>query len=129
MSLPTEGKLMALDLGTRRTGIAVSDEKQRVGFLREEVGHQSLEELFFVLEALIKQEKIVGLVIGLPLSMKGSESQQTKRVREQINKLKTFKLPILEMDERLSTKEAQRYGEGVVDSHAALILLEQVLSH
>ena len=130
--LPNSGKLLALDLGTRRTGIAVSDLGQKVAFARPELEHASDAELLQQLRVLLKQESIVGVLVGMPLKLDGKESVQTKRVRETVRGLETLELPILPVDERWSSHFAENlHGfftkEHYHDSRAAQIFLETYL--
>lgn len=129
-ALPKRGKILALDLGTRRVGLAISDEKQRVAFQRTEIEYERESTLFEHLQEIIQKEKIVGLLVGLPLTLSGESSIQTKKVLRQIQKLKTiFPLPIQLMDERWTTQQAKTSAnsKAPLDSRAAQILLENYL--
>lgn len=130
MSLPNKGKILALDIGTRRTGVAISDSKQRVAFVREEIEHESTETLLKDLVKLLTAEKIVGILIGLPVSMSGEETKQTQIVKAVIERIQSeTEIPIQTIDERLSSKEAKETsGRRQIDSEAALILLQTHLS-
>lgn len=134
MSLPSKGKILALDLGTRRTGVAISDPTQTIAFQRDEIDHRSPEDLLKQLEPIVEIERIVGLLIGFPLSLDGQETNQTQKVKESIEHLKShLKLPIHRIDERLTTKQAReqyRYMPSSlpVDSAAAQIMLETYIS-
>lgn len=129
MSLPPKGKILALDLGTRRTGVAITDETQSIAFLRDEIEHTNNEELYFALQKLIAEEKVVGLLVGFPTHLSGEASEQTERVQNQIDELKNrFSLPLVQMDERLSSRQAADIQSKVVDSRAAHILLDTYLN-
>ncbi len=120
-SLPSKGRLMGLDLGTRRTGVAISDESQRVSFLRDPIQHQNQGELVKALEEIIQAEQVQGLVVGWPLTLKGREEEQTDFVTEI---LEHFNLPKKVIDERFSTVLAKRSHTDVLDSESARLLLE-----
>lgn len=131
--LPKKGKILALDAGTRRTGVALCDAKQRVAFARQEIEHQNLEEALKQIQNLCEEEEIVGILIGLPVKLDGSETEQTALVRKFIQKLELIQRPIQTMDERLSTEFAKdlhgfEAKEIHVDSRSAQILLETYLS-
>ncbi len=130
MSLPNKGKILALDIGTRRTGVAICDPAQKVAFMRPELMHQTDEELQDQLEKLIKGEKVGACLIGIPLSMDGLETEQTTKVRKFIETFtEKFKMPIETMDERLTSIQAQKdMKQTVVDSRAAQILLETYIA-
>lgn len=120
---------MALDLGTQRVGLAISDAKQEVTFIRPEFERDST--LISFLRAMIQDEKIVGLLVGIPRHLSGENSQQTLKVLEEIGTLReALELSIVGMDERFSTKEAQKSSpkRERVDSRAAQILLETYLN-
>lgn len=127
MSLPLKGKILALDLGTRRTGVSISDVEQKIAFLRDEIEHETIDELPVFLKNLTQEEAIVGILIGLPVHLRGTMSAQTVRVLKQIENIKSLNLPIQIIDERLSTQEALTPKMKVVDSRAAQILLENFL--
>ncbi len=127
MSLPLKGKILALDLGTRRTGVSISDADQKIAFLRDELEHTSVGELLAHLKKLTEADDVVGILAGLPLHMNGQRSEQTERVLNQIEKLKSLNLPIQTIDERLSTEEAFAPKMKIVDSRAAQILLENFI--
>lgn len=131
MLLPNKGKILSLDIGTRRTGVAISNSDQQVAFIREEITHENQDELFDKLNIIKDREEIVGFLVGLPLNMQGKETQQTKYTLRVIETLNEFNLPIRKIDERLSSKEAsakQNNSKKPIDSQAAQILLESYLS-
>lgn len=124
MSLPSKGKILALDLGTKRTGVSVSDKDQTVAFLRDELIHDSDADLLDQLTKFLAGETIAGILVGVPLYLSGENSPQTEKVLKQIEKLETFGLPIQQIDERFSSMEAFAPKMKVVDSRSAQIILE-----
>ena len=66
-----KGKILSLDVGTRKTGLAISDIDQTMAFMRPEIIHSSAEELILAIKELIKSESIHELLVGLPLSLSG----------------------------------------------------------
>jgi putative Holliday junction resolvase len=129
MSLPNKGKILSLDLGTKRTGIALSDASQRVSFPRDEIEHTGLDDLIDQLGVLITNEKVVGVLVGLPLTLSGTESEQTRIAKDWSQKIsEKFNLPVDSMDERFTTQEAyKKMNSKTVDSDVAQILLEHYL--
>lgn len=126
--LPTKGKLLALDLGSKRTGVSVSDNGQQVAFLRNEIHHENNEDLFRQLAELLEGETIVGLVVGYPLKLNGEKSPQTEKTEIQIQAIQEqFNLPMATVDERYTSQEAKTPKMKVVDSRSAQILLENFL--
>jgi putative holliday junction resolvase len=130
MTFPAKGKLLALDLGTCRTGVAVTDESRRIAFMRDEIEHKSTEELLVELEKIITDEKIAGIVMGMPLNMSGQKTAQTEITQEIVNTItEKFDLPTELADERLTSIQARKtiFGKGYLDSRAAQLMLEMYL--
>ncbi|RWR29788.1 Holliday junction resolvase RuvX [Sinirhodobacter populi] len=107
--LPRTGALAGLDLGTRTIGVAISDLRRSVATpvltIRREKFTIDVEKLL----ALTTEREVVGLVLGLPINMDGSEgprSQSTRAFARNLEKLTD--LPITFWDERLSTVAAER---------------------
>jgi putative Holliday junction resolvase len=129
--LPSKGKILALDLGTRRTGVAISDEEQKIAFPRDELEHESMDELIEKLSAIVEKDEVTAILVGLPINMIGVETKQTHITKGMIKELKaSFQIPIYEVDERLSTSGARQMATGnrAVDSLAAQFILEIYLS-
>jgi putative Holliday junction resolvase len=130
--LPKPGKILSLDLGTRRTGVAVSDPAQKVAFARPEIEHHSDKELLIALQKLVTAENVVGLLLGHPTKLSGEGTEQTITVEATAKVLEALQLPIQFMDERLSSQFAQdlhgfQTEEKFHDSRAAQIFLETYL--
>ena len=124
-----KGKILALDIGTRKTGLAISDIDKTMGFMRPEIFHSSVEELISAIKKLIQEENIQELLLGLPLSLSGRMDEKNK-VFQIIQRIEAeIKLPIKKIDERLSTKQAISKGSKNEedDSQSALILLQNYL--
>ena len=98
--------------------------------MRPEIEHLSPDELLFSLKILIEEEKPVGLIIGLPLDMKGQSTKQTSYTQEMIDEIKKMEVPIISLDERLTTQEAAQDQEkgSLKDSRAAQILMQAYFS-
>lgn len=123
-SLPPKGKLIALDLGQARTGLAISDSTQEIAFPRQVLSG----DWFPKLKELIDSEDIQGIIVGIPKNLRGEEGEQAQKTRLQIEELKSLKLPILEIDERFTSQlAAQRISGKELDSESARILLETYL--
>ncbi|MDP2917942.1 MAG: Holliday junction resolvase RuvX [bacterium] len=120
--------ILSLDYGEKRVGVAVSDPENRVAFKRETIAYRSQEELIKKLERICREEKIEKIVIGLPISLSGKDSDQTKTVRDfaKYVKIKLNKDVVLE-DERLTSKEAARNGVKDLDSESARLILQSYL--
>lgn len=108
-ALPGLGRLLALDVGTRTIGLATAGADWRFATARDTLKRTRPSADIEALRALATREEIRGLVIGLPLSMDGRDSERTQSVRAQARNLsKALGLPILLWDERWSTAAVER---------------------
>ncbi len=103
-ALPSSGKLLGLDLGTKTIGIAVSDGMRFSATPLTTIRRTKFKQDATILLELINENKIVGLVLGLPLNMDGSEGPRVQSTRAFARNLSTMiNVPICFWDERLST--------------------------
>jgi putative Holliday junction resolvase len=132
-------RVLALDYGTRRIGVAVSDPDQRIATPEAPLHRVGLERDLRALRALIAEREIGCVVVGLPLHLSGRAGTAAAAARAFAERLaKDTGLPVELLDERWTTVEAQRAlresGKGrakrrrVVDSVAAAILLRSFLA-
>jgi putative holliday junction resolvase len=102
------GKLAGLDVGTRTIGLAVCDAGWHFAGPSVTIRRTKFTKDLEALKAFIGREQVVGLVIGLPLSMDGSDSPRTQSVRAFARNLAPLALPLLLWDERWSTQAVER---------------------
>ena len=136
-STPT-GKVLALDVGMARIGVAVCDPLRLVARPLCVIRRRSRREDFDLLARLIRDEEVVAVVVGLPLNMDDSEGPQAQSVRKWAERL-AYALRelgqarrIVFWDERLSTFDAQAlmadYGKKIgEDAAAAAVILQRYL--
>jgi RNAse H-fold protein YqgF len=126
-------KTAALDTGDRWVGVAIADA---LGIVARPYTTTENYKLIPFLTEFIQEERISTIVVGLPITMRGTESDQTRKVKEQIESLKTaFPEVIWEMwDERLTSKQADRMKpskskDDKITSHAraAALILQSYL--
>ena len=124
---------MALDLGSRRTGVAVSDELGLFAHPRPAL-KGGTRVLLDAIPTLVAGEEVEEVIVGLPRTLSGEDSAQTSATRAFIERLRErLDIPVTMWDERLSTVEAARYvpsgrhRDGSLDSAAAALLLQAVL--
>ncbi len=100
-------RYLAIDYGTKRTGVAICDAGENISTpLRTIHGQKQLLEKIV---ELIEAENVEAVVLGLPLNMDGSESAQTKVVRKFAERLKGYlNVPVHMQDERLSSFGAEQ---------------------
>lgn len=109
VALPPSGKLMGLDLGTKTIGVAISDAMRYSASPIETIKRAKFTVDAERLLALIAQNTVAGIVIGLPLNMDGSEGPRAQSTRAFARNLaQKTDLPIVFWDERLSTMAVTR---------------------
>jgi putative Holliday junction resolvase len=97
------GKLAGFDVGTRTIGLAICDAGWHFAGPAETIRRTKFTKDLEALRAFIAREHVVGLVVGLPLSMDGGDSPRTQSVRAFARNLAAIELPILLWDARWST--------------------------
>jgi putative Holliday junction resolvase len=135
------GRIIALDVGERRIGVATCDPSgivvRPVGVVQAEPRERALAEL----QRIVHDEEAVLIVIGLPLTLRGEHGPQAQRVAEFVEALKgVLTIPLVMRDERYTSVEAQRIIEerggkrkkhkrhrGEVDEIAAALILQDYL--
>lgn len=133
------GRVLALDLGQKRVGVAVSDELRITVRPLPVLRRTSWKQLIQAVSALVRDFDAQSLVIGLPLSLDGTENTAAKEVRRQARNLElSLGLPVFLQDERLTSKQAESellaagctYEEMLdrVDSEAAVLILKDYLA-
>ena len=104
----SSGKLGGLDVGAKTIGLAICDAGWHFAGPAETVRRRKFTQDLKTLEEFVGRESIVGLVIGLPLNMDGTDSPRTQSVRTFARNLSPLDLPILLWDERWSTQAVER---------------------
>ena len=135
---PKAARLLGLDLGEKTIGIAVSDAGQTIATPVETLRRIKFSRDAEALLALITEREVVGIVIGLPINMDGSEGPKCQSVRQfAVNLGGLVDLPMAFWDERLSTVAVTRTlleadisrakRSQVVDKLAATFILQGAL--
>lgn len=107
-ALSRGGKLAGLDVGTRTIGLATCDARWTFAGPSQTIRRTKFTADLAKLRAFVAREHIVGLVVGLPLSMDGSDSPRTQSTRAFARNIDSVGLPILLWDERWSTQAVER---------------------
>lgn len=134
------GRLLALDLGAKRVGVAVSDELRITVNPLPAIERRSWKDLLRRVAAVIESYDARGLVIGLPLSLAGAEGSAAQEARAMAEKFqRSLSVPVYLQDERLTTfaataqlKVAGRNAREIkqeVDSEAATVILGDFIAH
>jgi putative Holliday junction resolvase len=108
-TLPQSGKLLGLDLGTKTIGVAISDGMRYSATPLETIKRGKFTADAERLKVLIAENAAVGIVLGLPLNMDGSEGPRAQSTRAFARNLaQRIVIPIVFWDERLSTSAVTR---------------------
>jgi len=134
-----QGRILAIDFGTKRVGLAITDELQIAAYPFEtiQVGGKGRKPLDRIVD-LIKEKNVIGIVLGKPLNMNGTEGEMVEQVNDFADELKlSTKIPLAFLDERLTSLQAKRIiqksgrkpsrQKDAVDRLAATILLQSFL--
>ena len=134
---PRNGRIIGLDWGLRRCGVAISDENRGFVFVRPQITVKTQNELIQKILEIISADKVSGIVVGLPLHADGTDSDTTKMVREFADCLsEKTDLPIIFVEENLTSAAAQEeIGcksipriKQELDSVSAKIILENAIA-
>ena len=128
-------RLIGLDLGSKRIGVSICDEKQLIATPLKTINRNSLHELISELKVIIDENDIKGIVIGNPLNMDGSSGRSAQSVKDTSQKIEeNINIPICLWDERLSTVGAFNLSsqldinvskrEKKIDENAAAFILQ-----
>ena len=128
-------RLIGLDLGSKRIGVSICDEKQLIATPLKTINRNTLNELISELKLIIDDNDIKGIIIGNPLNMDGSSGRSAQSVKDTSKNIeKNFNLPICLWDERLSTVGAFNLSsqldinvskrEKKIDENAAAFILQ-----
>ena len=140
LRLPARGSLLALDASKRRVGLAGTDPERRLVTPLLTLVRSKWAQDVARLTTVIREREVVGLVVGLPLNMDGSEGPMAQAARALARNLeKAFGLPVLLQDERLTTfavRDAIEEGrlprpkrrDEPLDHYAAAVILEDALA-
>lgn len=134
----TPGRILAIDYGSRRMGLAVSDPLGITAQGLETLQRKNKRSDFARLERVLREYQVQEIVLGNPLRMSGEEGRQSEKVAEFAEELrKKFQLPVHLFDERLTSAEANRLLREAdvslekrvkaVDRMAAVLILQAFL--
>lgn len=135
----TPGRILSIDYGQKRTGIAITDDMQ---IIASGLATVASETAIAFLKDYFSREKVVKVVIGEPKQMDGTPSQSTPVIEAFVQKFKTEfpQMEVVRVDERFTSKMAfqtmidsglrkkQRQDKGLIDEISATIMLRDYLS-
>ena len=133
-------RLIGLDLGSKRIGVSICDEKQLIATPFKTLNRTTAKELINELKIIIEENSIKGIIIGNPLNMDGSSGSSAQSVKDTSDNIeKNINLPICLWDERLSTVGAFNLSsqldvnvskrEKKIDENAAAFILQGAIDY
>jgi len=131
-------RILGLDYGERRIGLALSDPLGIIAKPLTVIDIKKTKDYFSEILKIINSNDVSSVVVGLPLTLKGKNSKQTEIVISFIDQLKNkIHLPIITIDERLSSLAAEKslidqgiktgHNKALIDQTAAAIFLQEHL--
>ena len=131
-------RLIGLDLGSKRIGVSICDDKQLIATPLKTINRNSSKDLVDELKLIINENDIKGIIVGNPLNMDGSSGRSAQSVKDTTENIeKNLDIPICLWDERLSTVGAFNLSsqldinvskrEKKIDENAAAFILQGAL--
>lgn len=123
-------RYLGIDYGTKRIGIALSDQGGRIAFPKKVIVNRGEEKIADEIKTIVEQEKASEIVVGLPVSLDGRETEITKEVRRFAEALeRSVRTPVHFENEMLTTHMVERAGvkKEHVDKAAAALILQSYL--
>ena len=131
-------RLIGLDLGSKRIGVSICDDKQLIATPLKTINRNSLKDLVDELKLIVDENDIKGIIVGNPLNLDGSSGRSAQSVKDTTENIeKNLDIPICLWDERLSTVGAFNLSsqldinvskrEKKIDENAAAFILQGAL--
>ena len=105
--LTDKARLIDLDLGTKRVGVAICDDKRKIATPLKTINYKSMKYLISELKEIISENHVIGIIIGNPINMDGSYGKSSQSIKDKA-KIIDSEMGVLTTlwDERLSTSGA-----------------------
>ena len=134
----TKGKILAVDFGDVRTGIAVSDPSRTLALCIETVRAEGISNAVTAVAEYARTERVSAVIVGLPVNMDGSHGHRAERAQKFAEMLEAeISIPVETFDERMSTMQASLYlnatdtrgkkRKAAIDTLSAQIILQSAL--
>ena len=138
--LAINARLIGLDLGTKRVGIAICDDKRKIASPYKTIEYKNMDYLVNELKNIIKDNNIFAVIIGNPINMDGSFGKSAQSINDKAKVIeKELDLIIAMWDERLSTSGAFNISSNLdinfskkkknIDEKAAAFILQGALDY
>jgi len=139
-NLTKKSRLLGLDLGSKRIGVSICDDKQSIATPYKTINKTNVEKLITEILAIIEENNIGGIIIGNPINMDGSVGRSSQSVKDVASNIsKSVNLPICLWDERLSTTGAFNLSSQLdvnfskrvknIDQNAAAFILQGAIDY
>ena len=141
--LTLKGKLLGVDFGDKRTGLAISNDMRTLASGITQISVGGMQKTAAAVADMAKERGVVGVVVGLPVNMDGSHGPRAQHAEKFAGLLadqlaeRGLNLPVVMQDERMTTMAASRYlnetdtkgskRKGVIDTLSAEIILQNAL--
>ena len=133
-------RLIGLDLGSKRIGVSICDEKRLVATPFKTINVEKLSNTIDQLKNIISENNVQGIIVGYPINMDGSEGPSAPSVKDKVDKISNeIHLPIVLWDERLSTVGAFNLSSQLdinvsnktrnIDKNAAAFILQGAIDY
>tara|TARA_Y100001970_G_scaffold46380_1_gene58364 strand:+ start:38 stop:493 length:456 start_codon:yes stop_codon:yes gene_type:complete len=133
-------RLIGLDLGSKRIGVSICDEKRLVATPFKTIDVEKLSNTINILKNIISENNIKGIIVGYPINMDGSKGPSCQSVIDKVEKISNeINLPIVLWDERLSTVGAFNLSSQLdvnvskrtrnIDKNAAAFILQGAIDY
>tara|TARA_B100000989_G_C19121436_1_gene295477 strand:+ start:19 stop:474 length:456 start_codon:yes stop_codon:yes gene_type:complete len=138
--LSDNARLIGIDLGTKHIGIAISDDKRKIATPYITIEYKNMKHLILELTSIIEENRIFGIVIGLPINMDGSFGKSAQSIKDKAKIISDeTNLHTCLWDERLSTSGAFNISSNLdikfkekkknIDEKAATFILQGAIDY
>ena len=140
LKINKNSRLIGLDLGSKRIGVSICDEKRLVATPFKTIDVEKLSNTINILKNIISENNIKGIIVGYPINMDGSKGPSCQSVIDKVEKISNeINLPIVLWDERLSTVGAFNLSSQLdvnvskrtrnIDKNAAAFILQGAIDY
>ena len=138
--LDNNSRLLGLDLGSKRIGVSVCDDRRKIATPYKTIQFTNIENLSSELSNIIKENNISGIIVGNPLNMDGSFGKSSQSIRDKAKIIEEkIGIPVCLWDERLSTSGAYSLSSDLdikfsqkkkkIDEKAATFILQGAIDY
>ena len=140
VQLDNKSRLLGVDMGTKRIGVSICDENRKIATPYETINFTNIKNLSLRFKEIILENKIKGIIFGLPINMDGTEGPSSQSVKDKIKLIyKDLNIPTVLWDERLSTVGSFNISSQLdinvskrvknIDQNSASFILQGVLDY